>query len=187
MKSIHLFSLSCFLLLALSAHAQKTSRHIEVEIDPLAYALGGGSGHVAFAWQHQRAQIGYARLPMPEFFRNHEEVEEAFQAISLKWDYFMNRETAQKGWFFGPTADVMFITYTGPSGDQLDDMQVNLGVRGGYRFNLFPNQNILRGLYLTPWVGTSWLLDADDIQLSDQSYSRASFTLFPTVHLGWSF
>lgn len=163
------------------------TEHFEIEIDPLAYALGGASGHVAFTWKNERIQLGYGQLTMPENMQNHENVSESFKAVSLKWDYFFGQEDASHGFFAGPTFDYTFLKFEDELSNAYNESQLIIGLRGGYKFDLFKNSKSLSGLYLTPWVGVSALTNSKDIVLNGVSYNRKPITIFPTVHIGWSF
>lgn len=165
----------------------QNNNHFEIEIDPLAYSLGGASGHIAFTWKNDRIQLGYGQLTLPEAMQNHENVRESFKAISLKWDYFFGKSDTSKGFFSGPTMDYLFLTYKDDQDNTHKDSQLSLGLRVGYKIDLFKNHKTLNGLYLTPWISTTWLTNADNIQLGEQSYTRKAFNLFPTFHIGWSF
>lgn len=158
----------------------------EVETDPLAWAAGGGSLHAAFSWKNERIQIGYAVLGVPSSLRQFEDLSEHFQSVSLKWDYFPLRDDAQKGWFVGPTMDLMRWTYEN-SDATLERNALNLGVRTGYKVDLFPKRKMLGGFYLTPWVGLSYNTADQEIQVADQSYTLNPIQVFPTVHLGYRF
>ena len=160
--------------------------HLEVETDPLASALGGGSIHAAAAWGKQRVQIGYAFLPLPDGFQAFPEVEESFQAISGKWDYFFSKRGSEAGFFAGVTLDNLFYQYES-GGNILNENIPNVGARLGYKFDLFPNRNVLSGFYLTPWVGLSYLAREDAVEINGQSYSFSKQQVFPTVHLGYRF
>jgi hypothetical protein len=165
----------------------QSNHHIEFELDPLAYSLGGASGHVAYTFKNERIQLGYGQLTLPENMQNHENVSESFKAVSLKWDYFFGQKDASHGFFAGPTFDYLFLTYEDDLSNTYKEDQLSIGIRGGYKFDLFKNNNTLSGLYLTPWVGASMFTKPGDFQLGEESYDRKSFTFFPTVHLGWSF
>ena len=73
--------------------------------------------------------------------------------------------------------------------EQVKSNKLNLGIRGGYKFNLFKNNKLLNGLYLTPWMGLSYnaLAENSEFELGDEIYSTNPLTVFPTFHLGWSF
>ena len=166
--------------------AQKTN-HLEIEIDPIAYALGGASGHVAYTWKNERIQLGYGQLTLPESMQSNEDVQESFKAISLKWDYFFFNDNANHGFFAGPTFDYLFLSYEDKDANSYTDNQLAIGLRLGYKFDLFKKSKSMNGLYVTPWIGASYLTTADDIELGSTTYNRNAVNIFPTVHLGWSF
>lgn len=185
MKSI-ILTVAVLIASLTNAIAQKNN-HFEFELDPMAYTFGGISGHVAYTFKNQRIQLGYAQITVPESFQSNEGIIESFKAFpSIKWDYFFGKENVSHGFFAGPTINYLFTTYESDT-DETKDEGVNIGVRGGYKFNLFKNNKTLNGLYLTPWVGFSYNAGSSDIELDDQSYLLKSFTIFPTFHLGWSF
>ena len=62
--------------------------HFELEVDPLAYSLGGASGHLGFTFKNERIFLGYGQLTLPEAMQSNENVSESFKAISFKWEYF---------------------------------------------------------------------------------------------------
>lgn len=163
------------------------TNHFEVELDPLAYAFGGISGHVAYTFKNQRIQLGYAQITVPESFQSNEGITESFKGFPLvKWDIFFGKKDASHGFFAGPTINYVFTTYESDT-DKTKAEGINIGVRGGYKFDLFKNNKTLNGLYLTPWIGFSHKATSNDIKLDNQSYSLKSFTIFPTFHLGWAF
>lgn len=169
-----------------STIAQKNN-HFEFELDPIAYAFGGISGHIAYTFKNQRIQLGYAQITVPKAYQNNKGITESFKAFpSIKWDIFFGKEDASHGFFAGPTINYLFTTYESDT-DKTKGEGFNIGVRGGYKFNLFKNNKRLKGLYLTPWVGFSYKTGSSVIELDDQKYSLKSFTVFPTFHLGWSF
>ncbi len=178
--------LGILVALVTGVNAQKNN-HFEFELDPLAYAFGGMSGHVAYSIKNQRIQLGYAQITVPEAYQSNKGITESFKGFPLiKWDIFFGKEDASHGFFAGPTINYVFTTFKSES-DETKDEELNLGIRGGYRFDLFRNNKTLNGLYLTPWVGFSHNLLSSDIELDGQSYASKSVTIFPTFHLGWSF
>jgi hypothetical protein len=170
-----------------STNAQASN--FEVELDPLAYALGGVSGHIAYVFKNERIQIGYAQLTVPTAIQSNDGLTESFVAFpSIKWDYFFGRDDASRGFFAGPTIDYLFTKYQKDT-EEVKASKLNLGIRGGYKINLFKRKKYLSGLYLTPWLGLSYnaLTQNSDIELGDKIYSTKPLTVFPTFHLGWSF
>lgn len=185
MKAI-ILTIAVLIASSTCVNAQKTN-HFEFEIDPLAYAFGGISGHAAYTFKNQRIQLGYAQVTVPESFQSNDGITESFKAFpSIKWDIFVGKEDASHGFFLGPTINYLFTTYKSDT-DETKAEGINVGVRGGYKFNLFKNNKTLNGLYLTPWIGFSYNTASKDIELDNQSYSLKTFTIFPTFHLGWSF
>ncbi len=174
------------ILVASTSMVNAQTKNFEIELDPLAYALGGASGHAAYTFKNERIQLGYGQLTLPEGLQNHEGITESFKAISLKWDYFFGKEDPSHGFFAGLTFDYLFLTYESKTDEYKDD-QLSIGLRGGYKFDFFKNRKSLSGLYLTPWVGVNMMTKSGDIELDDLQYSRKSVNFFPTVHLGWSF
>lgn len=71
------------LIASITTVSAQTERHIELELDPLAYSIGGASGHIAIAFKNERIQLGYGQLSMPESMRNHPNVSESFKAIAV--------------------------------------------------------------------------------------------------------
>ena len=165
----------------------QNKHHIEIETDPLAWSLGGASGHLAYTWKNERVQLGYGALELPESFQDNEEVAESFQAISFKWEYYFGKTDPSHGFFAGPSLDYLFTEYEDEAGNTLKENNFSAGFRFGYRFDLFANHTTLNGLYLTPWAGLNYLTKNKDYTLGDQRYSRQALKFFPTVHLGWSF
>ena len=175
------------IITSLSGVNAQSNNHLELEIDPLAYSLGGASGHLGYTFKNERIFLGYGQLTLPEGMQTNKNVSESFKAISFKWEYFFGREDASKGFFAGPSADYMFLTYEDEMGNITKDDQLNLGIRAGCKFDLFKKSKTLKGMYLTPWISASWLTKPGEIRVGDQNYERKSFNIFPTVHLGWSF
>lgn len=175
-----------FITLATAAMAQSTAR-FELELDPLAYALGGASGHAALSLEKDRLQLGYGALEVPESFRSNPDVVEEFQAISLKWDHFFTGEGSTHGFFAGPTFDYLFLSYTDEAGEKSELSRPGVGLRTGYRFDLFSESETFGGLYVTPWVSASYIFDHEEVTIAGENYEVGSVKVFPTLHVGWRF
>ncbi len=178
-------TLVLFLTISTAAIAQSTIG-FEIEIDPLAWTLGGASGHGAMSFERDRLQLGYAALEVPESFRSNPDIAEEFKTVSLKWDHYFS-ESSSSGFFVGPTFDYLFLTYTDPEGRTIDLSRPSAGLRTGYRFDLFSDRSLLGGLYVTPWVGVSYIFDNEEVVIADESHEVGALRIFPTVHLGWRF
>ncbi|MEO9966808.1 MAG: hypothetical protein ABJF11_13505 [Reichenbachiella sp.] len=163
------------------------NNHFELELDPLAYAFGGISGHIAYTFKNQRIQLGYAQITVPDAYQSNEKITESFKGFPLvKWDIFFGKDDVSHGFFAGPTMNYVFTKYETET-DEAKAEGLNVGIRGGYRFDIFKKSNTLNGLYLTPWVGFSYDLKSNDIELDNQVHSIKPWGIFPTFHLGWAF
>lgn len=178
-------TLVLFLTISAAAIAQSTIS-FEIEIDPLAYAIGGASGHGVLSFEKDRLQIGYAALEVPESFRSNPDIGEEFKAISLKWDHYFG-ESTRSGFFVGPTLDYLFLTYTNPNGQITDLSRPSAGLRTGYRFDLFSEKSTLGGLYVTPWLGVSYIFENQEVVIENETHALGAVKVFPTVHVGWRF
>ena len=170
---------------SITAYAQ-VERHIEIEIDPLAYALGGASGHIAYTINNERLQIGIGILDMPSAMQQYEDLGEGFKAISLKWDKFFGRPDASRGFFAGPTADLLFLKYA-TEAQEINRTRLGVGLRTGYKFDLFKNSQFLKGLYLTPWVSVSHLINNSSLKpMPKPTNSTISNFSLPSTWVGLS-
>ena len=51
----------------------------------------------------------------------------------------------------------------------------------GYRFD------IGAGVYVTPWLGLSYALAAEDVTLGGETFESQRWIVFPAIHLGYRF
>ncbi|MBJ7539761.1 hypothetical protein [Marinomonas transparens] len=166
--------LGCVACLSLNqAHA------LDIEIDPLAYALNGHSVHFGFGGNQYRFDIGTFGLESPEAFHGDERYDLEFKGYGIKLDYLFGR---YDGVFIGVEASSSEVEYTLKSTNQkATRTQISLGPRIGYR--IMYNKNIT----ITPWLGIDLNLDHDDVDLNGEKFDSQPVSLFPTVHLGWKF
>ena len=158
----------------------------QLETDPLAWAIGGGSIHGAYNLGQHRFQIGLAFLALPEGLQDNKEVSEEFKSISLKYDYFLNNIT-DNGWFVGSTIDLLEWSYEDEFNEIIETESLNIGIRIGYKYVPFDKNSSFNGLYLTPWIGLSNMFNNDDLEFKSGTYERNPIKVFPTVHIGWEF
>jgi hypothetical protein len=176
-----------FLIGILNSVSAQEKNHFEIELDPIVYALGGISANIAYTIKNHRIQLGYAQVTLPEAAQSIEGITESTQGFPLiKWDIFFGKEDASHGFFAGPSMNYFFATYKTVT-DETKAEGLYLGIRAGYKFDLFKNNKFLNGLYLTPWVGVSYGLNSSDIELDNQEHSIQAWGILPTVHLGWTF
>ncbi|RBP77971.1 hypothetical protein EBI01_19585 [Marinomonas rhizomae] len=152
---------------------------LDIEIDPLAYALNGHSVHFGFGENQFRFDIGVFGLDAPEAFHGDERYDLRFDGYGVKLDYLFGR---YYGAFIGLEANSSKVKYTLKSTNQTTTRtQISLGPRIGYRIMYSKN------ITITPWIGIDFNLDHDDVSLNGQKFDSSPISLFPTVHLGWKF
>ncbi len=165
-----------FLLLCASGSAQAA---IELETDPIAFALKGHSAHLAFAGSGFRLDVGAFGLELPEDQNNPNYTVE-MNGQGLKLDYYGDKID---GWFSGIEAGKATLDFSNsldPTSTTSRDLS-NYGFRVGYRFGT-------EGFYITPWIGFDKFTNhGDPVILGGEEYQFKDLQIFPTVHLGYSF
>ena len=159
------------------------SHALEIEVDPLAFALKGYSFHVIFPFENSRIDSGFFGLELPENSKN-EYYTVRFDGYGLKWDYIGN---SIEGMFFGVEAARSMVTLQydrpndGLSLQETTRQMTTYGFRIGYRFGK-------EGFYISPWLGISKAdLSGAPVKLSGSEYRQEEIVLFPTVHIGYRF
>jgi hypothetical protein len=154
----------------------------EVEADPTAYALKGFSAHVghrAFGGR-SRLQFGAFGAETPEWIHGNNGFTEDSRGVTLKVDYFLHRPAG--GFFFGADSNYARVRYElAQTHERTYRNLVGVGPRVGYRLNLGKH------LYLSPWVSVDYQWNAKDITISAKTFRQGRFSLFPALHLGWTF
>jgi hypothetical protein len=170
-----LLGLPLFLALPPAAAAQ-----VEVEADPLAYAAGGFSLHVAKVLGPTRLNVGVFGADIPRWVHGNDGWDSTMRGVGLKWDYI---RAGSDGFFVGLEGGYMWMEYTRLSeGEGAKRDVVGLGMRAGYRFPLGE-----RGLYIAPWAGVGYNFDGDAVVVGGEEFGRSRVMFFPTIHIGWRF
>lgn len=157
------------------AHAQ-----VELEADPIAYALNGFSLHAAKVLGATRLSVGTFGIDVPRSYHGNEGWSSSMRGAGVKWDYL---GASIDGWFAGVDAGYMRMSYLlEVERETVKRHVIGAGVRGGYRLPLGRS-----GLYLSPWIGLSYNFDGDDVVVGSERFDRGGVTVFPTVHIGWRF
>lgn len=167
-----------------AAQKQVLSRTIEIEVDPIAYALKGYSVHAIQNFKHLRVDLGLYGIEQPASFTGNKGFETMTRGAGLKVNYLI-RDV--QGFYTGIDAGyaVNEVRHT-ESGATDKGHHLSLGVHAGYRVFLFPRSNKwLSGFYLTPWAGISYNHVYDKIRLNDYKEGKTGY--FATMHIGYRF
>jgi len=169
------------LLVAMTASAAAEPPGVDVEVDPIAYALDGYSLHVGVTHDRWRFDLGAFAIGVPEAVHGNDGFSASFDGIGAKVQYFPLAPARRL--FVGVGADMARLLVE-RDGSQLAERTtgVSAGVHVGWRIGL-PYD-----LYLTPWVSVGYALTgADPITLGGATFEQSPWTIFPTVHLGYTF
>jgi hypothetical protein len=188
-KSIYRLSVIAFLFSLNSTvfgqAATKTGGHIELEVDPIAYALKGYSFHAGYQKGILRYDVGVFGIEEPKAFSKNEDFKVQSKGFGVKVDYVGDRA---HGWFLGAEADYGFITATYKANSQRERGNTfGVGLRTGYRLMFGNSSNSSKGFYITPWIGVDKIFNTSKVNFKEADYKHESFRFFPTVHLGWRF
>lgn len=180
-----LFTMMIMAGIALPAVAQKSPR-FEAEVDPIAYALKGYSVHGIYVKNRLRTDLGLFGIEQPEGYSGNDGFEVKTKGVGLKLNYLLD---SRERWFAG-----MGIGYANNHIRQKETDQsvrqgvLSVGAHLGYRWFLFGRKdNGWRNLYLTPWMSVDYNRPMRSVAFETSGYSQKSFSLFPTVHMGYRF
>ncbi|WP_157494257.1 hypothetical protein [Fulvivirga imtechensis] len=177
---LFLLALSC--LFSTRLFAQSEVKHgFDVEIDPIAFALNGFSLHGGYLTGPWRFDLGIFGLDIPEWAHGNEGFKVSARGTGWKADRFLRG--LSDGFFIGVEGNVTKTSITHSlSDDNRSATEFSLGIRGGYRWNTG-----LGNLYVTPWLGLGYILNAKDVTINGEVFKTSPFQPFPTVHIGWTF
>ncbi len=154
---------------------------VDVEVDPIAYALDGYSLHAGVRHDRWRVDLGAFAIGVPAAIHGNDGFTAGFDGFGAKLQYFPL--AAGERLFVGAGAGLARLLVR-RDGTQLAERSADLtvGVHVGWRIAL-PH-----ALYLTPWIGVDRVLTgADDVMLGGDTFARDAWQVFPTVHLGYQF
>lgn len=179
--------------LALSASAQaaddaptasaKTPVHLDVEVDPTAYALSGHSVHLGLGHGRTRLDLGVFAMEVPRFVHGVDGLDARFDGFGFKLHHFVLAEPGeQRGLFVGVDGGITRVRIENTEdGATAKGNQIGLGAHVGYRITLPWN------LYATPWIGVNYAFDAKALTASGRTLNAMPWTVFPAIHLGYRF
>jgi hypothetical protein len=154
----------------------------EAEADPTAYALEGFSvdlGHPILG-ERFRVQLGAFGAETPEWVHGNSGFAENSLGLTFKFDYFPLRPSS--GLFLGADSNYSWVRYElNQTHEHVDRNIVGLGPRVGYRLNFGKH------FYLSPWVSVDYQFNAKDVTISGKTFHENRYSVFPALHLGWTF
>lgn len=152
---------------------------VDVEIDPIAYALSGQSVHAGLWVDQFRFDVGAFGLKVPEFLHGQEDLEQRFSGFGLKADYVFRDD--RKGFFVGIEGGLSRAYYTDPAIDlTVERLIPQAGIRGGYRIHVWSD------IYVIPWVGVGRQFSDTEIAVGDKTFEQSAWTFFPTIHIAYA-
>ena len=182
MRTLSLLTAALFLALSVQTSSAQpaNSGHLEVEIEPIAYALGGAGGHVGYQGSRWSYTLEVFGLTIPESLHGNEE----FEATPLGAEFHLERSFGEGrgGWYAGPEIGVNRLEVTHATGAHRTRVRYGVGVRGGYQW--FPGWG---DLYLSPVAGLVYTLNSEPIRIQNETFETGPLTPYATVGLGWSF
>lgn len=179
----------CFAIMAMissiTLHAETSDdMGFEVEVDPIAYALRGYSVHGIITHNKWRVDAGIFGAAQPEAYNGNKGFEVYSEGIGVKLNRLLNKKGT---WFAGIGSGyaVNNVKHMESNRESAEHV-VSIGVHTGYRFFLLKN-TALKNLYITPWVSFDYNMPVKDAAFTGNSYHTNSFSVFPTVHIGYRF
>jgi hypothetical protein len=154
--------------------------HLDVEVDPTAYVLGGFSVHAGAGRGHLRLDLGAYAMDVPEWAHGQEGFDLSFWGFGAKLQWFPLAE--QRGLLLDVGGGFQREAITlHDTGERTRTNVVGIGVSAGWRFWL-PH-----GFYATPWVALDYDLGASDVMLGGKTFHAPSISPFAAIHVGFRF
>lgn len=151
---------------------------LDVELDPIAYALAGHSVHSGVRFGAWRVDLGAFGLDVPEALHGQAGFEQSFSGFGIKLDY--RPFTGLRGLFFGLQLNLVREAVRHVESNITATQRVLMGgPRVGYQIDLGA------GFYLTPWVGLEVALTERAQTIAGAPFEPGRIVPFPTVHLGY--
>lgn len=156
----------------------RTRLHSDFEVDPTAYILDGYSLHAGIGWKRVRVDLGAFAMRIPDAIHGQKGYDVNFDGFGVKLQLFPFAE--QSGLVIGADSGIARVLIRRRNTQLAErDRQVAFGLNLGYRIV------ITQGFYVTPWVGVSHTLGAEDVRLGGSTYESNPWLVFPAVHLGY--
>ena len=185
------FFLAGLLLLIQNSFAQKnatqdtvsTSR-IELETDPIAFALNGYSFHVIYVKKRFRYDLGIFGANQPEAYSGNKGFLTYSRGVGGKINYLLNQKET---WFAGVGAGYAKHKITHKASELVQNQETfSIGVHTGYRFFFFKNTSF-SNIFIAPWASIDYNIPLNKVNFALGNYTTKPWSIFPTIHLGYKF
>jgi len=182
MRTLASFIAAIILLFAAGpARAQQAPRHLDLEVEPLAYAFGGAGGHLAYQAGRRKYEIEVFSLEIPASLHGNDAFEASPLGAELHAEHFFGEDV--DGFYVGPEVGIVRLTLTHRASEaSAAKTRYSIGVRGGYQW-----YTGLGNLYLSPVVGVSYTLNDESVSIGGDTFESAPLGPWGTVGVGWSF
>ena len=164
------------LLLVASPALAASPLRVDVEVDPIAYALDGYSLHVGLGAGAWRVDLGAFAATLPEVAHGQTGFDASFSGFGMKLDRTFGEDGM--GLALGLEAGLSHLLVR--RDDRAAVMRLGtVTARVGYRLPLGEH------FFVMPWVGVGAYLGARDVAVGDATWAQPVALVFPTVHVGY--
>lgn len=166
---------------AAAAQDHPAPRGVAVEVEPVAYTLGGGGGTVGYRSGVWSVSVEGFTLTVPESLHGNAGFEAATAGAELQVERFL--AGSSDGFYVGSEVGVTRLEVTHEeSGASERRVGISVGARLGYEW-----RTGLGGLYLSPVAGVSYSLTSGDLPVGGETFERTPATPWATIGVGWFF
>jgi hypothetical protein len=168
------------------AQENKLRSDWEIEVDPIAYILKGYSLHGIYQSNHLRYDLGVFGIQQPEKYHGNEGYTLISRGFGAKLTWLIK---GIPGFYTGLGSGLAFHeAKNNVSKEKADATSTSIGALIGYRF-FFRNLKSpdIKGFYVTPWVSFDYNYYTRKFDFADYTFRTSTFSIFPTIHLGYRF
>ncbi|MBL9013269.1 MAG: hypothetical protein JNL83_03780 [Myxococcales bacterium] len=159
--------------------ASRQPVQVDLEVDPLPYALSGYSVHAGAGRGRVRIDAGVYRIDLPRWLHGNDGWDVTFKGAGVKAQYFLLAD--QRGLFFDLGAGISVRdVMRADTGVRHDVIVKSVSASAGYRVRL------PYGFHATPWAGLSYDLDATDVMHDGERFALSRVSPFAAVHVGYA-
>jgi len=162
-----------------TADTAESTFAVDLEIDPLAYVIGGASLHGGLHVDRVRFDLGVFSLKLPVWLHGNKGFSAQGHGFGFKVDYFAGPRKA--GFHAGVQADITNQTVShDASSESHSYREFATGGRIGFRIQH------TSGFYVNPWLGVIYRTNTPtEIDLGGETFAQSAVMPFPTIHVGW--